>query len=378
MLLDRYIVKNLLMALLFITIALTGVVFLSQSLRFLEMVMESGASSVSFWILTSLALPRFFEIILPISLMASTLFIYNKMAMDSELVVMRSAGLSPMSLARPALVISSIITLFLWLVTAWIAPASLWRMHEMSQEIKAHYSSMIFREGVFNNIGDDLTVYVRNRTSDGELQGIMIYDSRPENNNPVTVISRRGRMVTTEDGGQQVLVYDGSRQEFEKKKRAINKLDFDRYAIDFPASGTIRKRWKEADERTMWELLNPDLESKVDMDNRNVFLAEAHRRIISPLLALAYTLIALVCLLIGPVDRRGMGKRMALGAMSVVVLQGLFLSASNFAKYSMWGLLAEYLLVLVPLGLGYYLLCNESEIMRRRILFSNGKGDVAA
>ena len=63
------------------------VILLTQSLRFLELVIESGASSGSFWILTLLALPRFFEIIGPLSLMAATIFVYNRWSYDTFKVI---------------------------------------------------------------------------------------------------------------------------------------------------------------------------------------------------------------------------------------------------------------------------------------------------
>ena len=98
---DRYIFKNLVIATVFIAVTLAAVIFLTQSLRFLELVIESGASSGSFWVLTLLALPRFFEIILPLSLMAAVLFLYSRMTSDSELIVVRSVGYAPSTLARP-------------------------------------------------------------------------------------------------------------------------------------------------------------------------------------------------------------------------------------------------------------------------------------
>ena len=57
---DRYLLRQLITALIFISFTLAGVVMLVQSLRFLELVIDSGASSFSFWALTFLSLPRFF------------------------------------------------------------------------------------------------------------------------------------------------------------------------------------------------------------------------------------------------------------------------------------------------------------------------------
>src|SRR5690349_8646725 len=119
---DSYVFKNLLIATIFISATLTVIIFLTQSLQFLELVIDSGASSFSFWVLTMLAMPRFLEIILPLSLMAATIFVYNRMIMDSELVAVRSAGYSPMTLARPAIMLAMVAMVFLWGITMWVAP----------------------------------------------------------------------------------------------------------------------------------------------------------------------------------------------------------------------------------------------------------------
>jgi lipopolysaccharide export system permease protein len=366
---DRYIIKNLLLALFFVTITLAGVIFLSQSLRFLELVMDSGASSLSFWLLTSLALPRFLEVILPLALMVAVVFVYNRMIIDSELIVMRSAGFSPALMARPAIAISVITAFFLLWVTTWLAPVSLRAMQEMRQVIKAQYSYLVFREGVFNKIGDDLTVYVRERTGEGDLKGLMIHDSRKKNKSPVTIIAKSGQMITNENGRQQVLVYDGSRQQFEAEKKAINSLDFDRYTIDLPESAPVRQRWKEPDERTLGELLSPDPENRRDQDNLREFFVEANKRLVSPFLAPAFTIVALVTLLIGPVDRRGQSSRIFCASLIVIVLEGLFLASYNLARQSLWGIPAMYLIVILPTVAGYYLLTVKSEVFRRRYLY---------
>ena len=64
---------------------------------------------------------------------------------------------------------------------------------------------------------------------------------------PVTIIAKSGLIVAT-DEGQQVLVYDGSRQDFNEKTGALNRLDFERYSIDLPEAVAVGKRWKEASE----------------------------------------------------------------------------------------------------------------------------------
>lgn len=351
---DRYLFKQLFLATVFIALILAAVILLTQSMRFLELVIDAGASSFMFWVLTFLALPRFFEVLLPISLMAATVFIYNKMLIDSEIVVMRGAGASPLSLARPALYLSALITLILLVMTMWLAPLSLANMQHTRQVVKAQYSALLFREGVFNKAGDGLTVYVRDRLPGGELQGLMIHDSRNKAVPPVTIMAKKGVIVSGDDG-QQVVVFDGARQDFNEKTGALNRLDFDRYTIDLPDdSGPVRQRWQEPDERTFYELLNPDPDSVRDQDSIREFMVEAHRRIISPFLAPAFCVIALTCLLLGPSRRHGYSRRISVAMVGVIVLQGLYLAAFNISRQSDWGLFMMYVLVLLPLLSGLF------------------------
>lgn len=369
MIFDRYLFKSLTLATLFTAITLAMIILLTQSLRFLELVINSGASSAAFLILTGLALPRFFEVILPLALMISTVFVYNRMNTDSEIVVMRAAGRSPMRLARPALVLAGIVTILLLWITAWLAPVSLAGMQQMRQVIKAQYSALFFREGVFNNVGTNLTVYVRDRNDEGELEGIVIYDSRPDQPQPVTIFAKRGVIVVS-DTGQQVLVYDGSRQVFNKETGVLDRLNFERYSIDLPESGAVRQRWREPEERTLVELLHPDPSIERDMQNRHEFLIEAHRRLVSPFLALTFCVISLVSLLIGPVDRRGQSRRILIAALAVVTLQGLYLGIYNLAVETSWGLYLMYALVFLPLAAGLFILSPYGEQVRREALYS--------
>lgn len=352
---ERYILKHLALATLLVGCALTAVIFLSQSLRFLELVMASGASAASFWLLTALALPRFLEIIVPLALMAATVFVYNRMNLDSEIVALRAAGAGPLALARPALVAAGAVTLALWIVTAWIAPASVAQMQNLRQIVKSQYSALLFREGVFTSPAEGITVFVRAHRGSGALEGIVIHDTRPENRLPVTILARRGA-VAVEPDGERIVVYDGSRQEYDPDKRILRKLDFERYTVALPSEAPVGPRRRDADERSLTELLHPDPAEIADPRTRRQFHIEAHKRLAAPLLAPAFVVCALAFLLVGPMDRRGQAGRIALCVASVVVLEALFLVAYNLCRQSDSALPLLYATALGPLAAGLYAL----------------------
>lgn len=80
-----------------------SILWLTQSLRFVELVTNKGLPLSLFIKMTSCLMPRLFSLLSPISVFVAVLFVYNRMLSDRELVVMQSAGISPWQNARPAI-----------------------------------------------------------------------------------------------------------------------------------------------------------------------------------------------------------------------------------------------------------------------------------
>lgn len=365
---DRYVFRNLLLSTVLICGILTLLIMVVQSIRFLELVMESGATMAAFSGLLMLSVPRFVEAVLPISLMVSVLFFYNKIIMDNEMVMMRAAGSSHITLMRPVIIISAVLMIGLFIISAWIAPQSIAKIQTLRQDIRAQYTSLLFREGIFNTVGSGLTAYIRHRDSEGILHGLMIHDTRKESEggNAYTVVAQRG--VSLNDGdGQKVIVYDGTRQELDKQRGTLSRLDFEQYTIDIPERAEdIRARWKEPDERTLPALLDIDSLPQADEQHIPQFIGEANRRMSLPFLLLAYSLISGCFLMLGPIDRRGLGRRILLASVTVLMVQGLYMLFYNLTKQHGWANIILYIMPLGICGFCFYLLSARSEDLRAR------------
>ena len=92
---QRYILRQLSIVAAVVTLTLTLAVWLTQSLRFVELIVNRGLSLQSYLYLTLLLLPSFLSLMLPVALFTAVLFTYIKRFTDSELVVMRAAGMGP-------------------------------------------------------------------------------------------------------------------------------------------------------------------------------------------------------------------------------------------------------------------------------------------
>lgn len=349
MIIDRYVFRQSLTATIFVTLVLTALVFLIQCLKFLDLIVHSGASGLAIWGQTFLIIPGFFEVILPIGTVAGVLFVYNRLMVDNELIVLRALGFSPARLARSALVLSILLAGLLFVTMAWIAPIAKTEALAIRKEIKAQISALIFREGIFNEAGEGVMVYIRERDKEGNLLGLIIHDGREKTKSPTTIIAERGVLVTSDDG-QQVVVYNGSRQEVSPDTGVLRILDFDRYIVDLPEEKErTTPRWQEPDERTFNNLLSQAQSgSGESLDNRLAFRNEIQKRILTPLLIPGFVIIGLSALLFGSYDRRGQTRRIIVAVALVVLLQVLFMGSYNLSRQSPLGFPLMLLTIILP------------------------------
>ncbi|HEC90654.1 MAG TPA: LPS export ABC transporter permease LptF [Alphaproteobacteria bacterium] len=350
--LTRYVLKQLMVGMIFVTIGLTSVIWLTQSLRFIELIINRGLTVGVFLYMTILLLPNFLSLILPIALFTVVTFIYSKMISDRELLVMRGAGLSQMALAKPALILAMIVVVVGYALNLYLLPESYRKFRELQWDIRYNYSHTLLQEGTFNTVARDVTVYIRKRTSDGQLHGILVHDQRNKAE-PVTLIAERGALVEGK-GGNRVVMFKGNRQSIDPKTKQMSILYFDRYVFDMGGGKPVSDvRYREAREQSMSELFNLD---KKNMNPNDVgkFTIEAHKRIASPIMALGFTMVALAFLISGGFSRRAQNRRNIAAVTVVVMLQGAALGIENSAAKELALIPLIYVNAIAPVILGFF------------------------
>ena len=153
--LNLYITKQIIIGFLLVSFSLMSIIWLSQSLRFLDMIASDGISVSVFVKLTSLLMPRIFSILAPISLFAAVLFVYNRMLADQELVVMKSAGISPWQLAQPAIWVGILLMFFNIWVMNYGTPKAEIAFKNLQWKVRNNVSHLMLREGEFTNLQKD-------------------------------------------------------------------------------------------------------------------------------------------------------------------------------------------------------------------------------
>ena len=360
----RYILRQLIVGMLLVTVGLTCVIWLSQSLRFIEMIVNRGLSAGQFFYLTFLLLPNFLSIILPIALFTIVVFTYNKLIVDRELTVMRSAGVSQLALARPMLILALITVAFEFTLNAYLLPESYKLFRDLQWDVRYNYSQIVLQEGTFNTISEDITVYVRERSADGQLQGILVHDNRNAAK-PQTWMAARGGLVNT-PSGPRVVMFEGSVQEVDRTTHQHSILYFDRSTMDLGAARqAVEARYREPRERSIAELFAIEEDKLLNPNDYGKFKVEGHKRLIMPLIALSFPLIGLACLISGQVTRRGQGPRIGAAIGLVVLFQATAMGLENICARLPEMIPAMYVNATLPMILALALLLSTPH--RRRI-----------
>jgi lipopolysaccharide export system permease protein len=328
--LDRYIFRQNLVALVAVTLALVALIWLTQSLRFVELIVNRGLSPFVFLRLTALLVPSFVAVILPITTFVVVQFVYQRLAGDRELTVMRAAGQSPLGLAKPTLILATGVAVLCFWLNVWVVPSSFTAFREYQFEIRNRIAAFLLQEGVFTTIADHLTVYVRRRDQDGTLHGILVDDER----NPAdaaTIIAQAGRIVAG-PLGPRVILFNGARQEVDTKTGRLNLLTFSENVINLAAASSGGDdHFRDDSEVSIPELLHPS-PGEIRPQDIPKWRAEAHRRLSAPLTALSYALVALASVLTGGFRRHGGVARPLIGVGITVGLVALGLSVNNLAS----------------------------------------------
>ena len=114
---NKYIFRQALVGFLTILISLTVLIWLTQSLRMIDMIVTKGVSVGIFLKMTLLVLPNFMQILTPLAVFGVALFVFIRMQADKELIVLKAVGMNSRELIRPLLTLGLVLVIFGYTLT---------------------------------------------------------------------------------------------------------------------------------------------------------------------------------------------------------------------------------------------------------------------
>ena len=326
---DRYLFGQMIRTTIAVSITLVGIMWLFQTIRLLEVVINRGAPLSNFLLMSVTVIPLWLTIAVPVSAFVAVIWVFQRAVADRELLVMQASGRSALQLARAPLSLGLLLTVILIVNSVMVLPHSFGVYKRVQFEVRNSLPTVMLQDNVFVDVVDGLTMLIGEKYDDGFAKDLFIHDERTEGK-VVTMTARVGRFVER-DGLPAVILQEGERIELSETGASGATLLFDTHTVTIaPKDKAVSNRMPiDMNEDTIGNLLNPEKSPSPDYFNQR--RAEGHYRMVSPALALVLVLIATCGALSGQVRRHTWSRRTLLMIIGSVLSISALVSSRSLA-----------------------------------------------
>jgi LPS export ABC transporter permease LptF/LPS export ABC transporter permease LptG len=365
--LDRYLMTEILGPLGLGFVVYTFILLIRFLFQSAEMIIRRGLPVSIVGKLLLMTLPNIVVLTLPMSLLFGTLIAVGRLSSDSELIAMRASGLSLLTLYRPILLLSGMLTLLNTLLMVYALPWGNHALQELRLEIATQTVAQQVEPRVFYEEWEGKVVYVFEvPTGSKRWKGVFLAEAIP---------STQKNQITTADWGEVLVDPAGERLVLRLYNAIQHKVDLsapDRYEISrhrrldlvlddqFTSEQKAKlSASKGIRELTLGELRDLARDPSIDSEQRNLAQVEIHKKFSIPAACLVFGLFALP---LGINNRRG-GKASGF-ALSIGILIVYYILLNNGEEAAHFGRMPAWLAMWFPnlllAGFGVFLLVRRN------------------
>ena len=165
---DSYALKQMIVPFLFGVVAFTGVGSTIESLFKILRWVGDGLPLLVGLQLYLLSMPKIIVLTFPMSVLLAALIVYNRMSADSELVALRSCGVSPLRLIVPAVVMSLLVTGLTFAFNEVIVPGTSRQVEEMTAQVLGAHVNIRNNNILYQELGSSDTLNTDSDSTEDE------------------------------------------------------------------------------------------------------------------------------------------------------------------------------------------------------------------
>jgi lipopolysaccharide export system permease protein len=296
-LIDRYLARTIALPLLATLVIAAMLLVLDKMLRLFDFVAAQGGPVSVVWRMLANLLPEYLSLGIPIGLMLGILLAFRKLALSSELDVLRAVGLGYGRLLRIPYAYTAALALLNLGIVGFVQPYAHYAYEGLRFELRSGALGASIKVGEFTRLGKRMTLRVEQSRDRGrDLSGIFVMAESAKGKS-LAVTAERGHFLATDDPDtiifrltNGVLVHDAPGY---RTPRVLSFVAHD-LPIDLPKMENFRSRGGRDRELTMPELVRVSHQTATPAKLRSQLRAEFHFRLVEvatmfllPLLALA-------------------------------------------------------------------------------------------
>jgi LPS export ABC transporter permease LptF/LPS export ABC transporter permease LptG len=349
--LNRYIISEILGPLGLGFLVYTFILLLRFLFQSAEMIIRRGLPVSIVGELLLVTLPNIVVLTLPMSLLFGILIAVGRLSSDSELTAMRSCGISLLSLYRPVLLVSAVLTLLNTLLMLYILP---WGNHSLQQlrlDILTQTMSQQVEPRVFYQEWVGKSVYVFEVPPPGRRwKGVFLAETEPNTQKNQVTVADWGEIKVDPAGERVVMVLTNAVRHTVDLSRPVSyeisrhkELDVvleDQFTSEQKAKMAASKGVRELN---LTELRRVRRDRSLPKEMRNLALVEIHKKFSIPFACMVFGIFALP---LGINNRRG-GKTSGF-AISIGVIVVYYIMLNNGEEAARYGKLSPGLAMWLP------------------------------
>ncbi|MET0362233.1 MAG: LPS export ABC transporter permease LptF [Sphingobium sp.] len=296
---DRYLARLIAVPLMGSLVIAAMLLLLDKMLSLFDFVAAEGGPVSVVWRMLANMLPEYLSLGIPIGLMLGILLAFRKIALSSELDVMRGVGLSYGRLLRVPYIYAAALALLNLGIVGFVQPLSRHAYEALRFELRSGALGASIKVGEFTNLGKRMTLRIERSLDEGRnLQGIFVR-AVGRNGQSLAVTAEQGQFLATDDPDTIILrLRNGVLVNDAPGYRTPRILSFSAHdlPIDLPQIESFRGRDVDR-EKTLPELIaigrDPAITPALRAEIRSNFhfrMVEVVMMLLLPLAALAFAI----------------------------------------------------------------------------------------
>ncbi len=280
---DRYLARLIAVPLIGTLIVAAMLLILDKMLRLFDFVAQEGGPVSVVWRMLANLIPEYLSLGIPIGLMLGILLAFRKLALSSELDVLRAIGLGYGRLLRVPYFYAGALAIANLAIVGFVQPYARYAYEGLRFELRSGALGASIKVGEFSKLGARMTLRVeRSRDGGRELSGIFVR-SEARDGKSIAVTAEHGQFLATDDPNtiifrlqQGVLV---NNQPGFASPRVLSFVSHD-LPIDLPQNEAFRQRGGRDAELTMPELVKVAWQRGTPPKTRAAYRANFHFRLV--------------------------------------------------------------------------------------------------
>jgi LPS export ABC transporter permease LptF/LPS export ABC transporter permease LptG len=269
LLLDRYIVREMLAPTGIGLLVFTFVLLIDQIPRLLAVLVARSADFSTIVRVFANLLPSILAITIPMAFLLGVLLAFGRLASDSEIIALRAVGVSPLRLLSPVMTLAGLMTAITFYINAVALPAANQAHREIVFSLVVSKARTDVKPRTFSEkvLPDRMMLYVQDiEPGTGRWKNLLIYDTRDISESKL-ILAKTGELIV--DRERQIVRVElgpGSQHSFfGADPKAYNFTRFDQgMGWDLPVDEFFPDKNKLLLAKGDREMTLPELQQKVD------------------------------------------------------------------------------------------------------------------